>query len=268
MTSYDRRAALPEQPITTGDGAVDDALNTQLRALRAAVRGLQQQSVIEPLSVEPSRTYDGLLAVCDGGGWDPAGDGAPHLLVHWQGVWRRLLDDRHLEAPLETQDPHPQYWHKAIDAAGVALSITAPLALTAGAQVTPWDTVSVPDYQVGALLDGTITLGGSDAANGLYLMSVYLQVQAAVLAQLSFDITVNGVSDGRVLHLNLGVQQTKGALSWTSLVAVNTDAPAALQLRNVAASGPYTVLSAVWSCYRVAPGGGVQGFTLPSGVSV
>jgi hypothetical protein len=87
---YDRRQALPEQPVVTGDLAVDDALNTQLQALRAAVRRLQESAVIEPVSAEPERPYTGQLAVCDGEGWDHGGDGAPRLLCYLGGAWVAL----------------------------------------------------------------------------------------------------------------------------------------------------------------------------------
>jgi len=40
-----------------------------------------------PLSAAPSSPVSGMLAVCDGSGWDPVADGNEHLMVYINAGW-------------------------------------------------------------------------------------------------------------------------------------------------------------------------------------
>lgn len=182
-----------------------------------------------------------------------------------------LLADRHLSVDPITNNPHRQYWHKGRDTAGGAMSISSDKALNSGDTLAPWDMFTVDPYNVGGnLTNGAFLVDGTVRSNGIYLMALYLDLTGGNRALHTFDFYVNGVPTGNPFRLLFGNQQTDGMVTWVGLVTINSSAPAEVTVRNVSASAPFTVVSADWSMFRVAPmaGTATDSFSIASGINL
>lgn len=184
----------------------------------------------------------------------------PMKRVQLEGIFNYLRANRfadwtddHVAIVPTTKDPHPQYWHKVLDPAGGSMTINSSKAFTAGQTIAPWDSFPVAPYQItGNLTAGAWGVDGTARENGIYLMSIYLDLSGGNRAEHTFDFYVDGVPTGNPFRLLFGNQQTDGMFSWSGLVTINTNQPANVTLRNVTASAPFTVVSADWSLHRIA----------------
>jgi hypothetical protein len=201
----------------------------------------------------------------------------PMKRVQLEGIFNylranRFVDwaDDHVAVVPPDKDPHPQYWHKVLDPAGGSMSIYSAKAFTAGQTIAPWDSAPVAPYMIaGDTLVGAFTVDGSARMNGVYAMSIYLDLSGGNRAEHTFDFYVNGVPTGNPFRLRFGNQQTDGSASWNGLVTINASSPAEVTFRNVTASDPFTVVSADWSMHRLAHAGDAfSAFVVPQGIHI
>jgi len=201
----------------------------------------------------------------------------PHKRIQLEGIYNYLRANtfadwtkEHVSFDPTTKDPHPQYWHKELDPAGGAMAINTSKAFVSGDAIAPWDGFPVTPYQIeGNLSAGTFGVDGTARENGVYLMSIFLDMTGGNRAEHIFDFYINDIAVGNPFRLLFGSQQTDGILSWTGLVTINASQPANVSLRNVSATDPFTVLSADWSLHRVAIiGGRIASFVVPPGINI
>jgi hypothetical protein len=167
-----------------------------------------------------------------------------------------LIRDDHLDwtPPFGTENPHPQYWHRVLDTAGVSFYLSTPQAGAAGSPIGPWDGYTVNPYGLTVdLATGRVHFDGTDSSNGVYVFSVYMEITSTQSSNFVFGyFDSQGNSANLSFLVDLGVQQTVGIVSWTHLATIDITTPGWFELRCVSATAPFTVTSARTSAHRVA----------------
>jgi len=244
------RVAIPEK-------GAREPINQRLESYHRALEQLQSRALLEPLPAAPRRAYDGQLVMCDGVNWDGAGTGQAAVMYYHAGQWWPLLDTHHLNwaAPSGEENPHPQYFHKVLDPAGVSMSVVMVPGPVPGGVVSGWTDYVVSPYGLAAdTVLGRISFDGTAETNGVYVFSVYLDIAGNNKGEYHFDFFDHlGAPQGLDFRLAFANSQSDGAISWSHVGYINMASPGWLELRCTLASSAYTIRRGRFSAHRISP---------------
>ena len=265
--SRDIRVPLNDIPVTGINERIDNQINQRFESVMRAIMQLQARTLLEPRSIPPYKPYDGQVELADGVGWDPLGLGGEYLCYYWQGEWRSILDDRHLDItpPDYIEDPHQQYWHKVLDPAWMHLhfeDFNTPKTVTNGQIITNYTGNIVSDWQLTSdPVAGTVVISdtGLKPQTGVYHFSVsgYLAAEK----NSSYVITMYRDGAPTVLRCPMVFGANTEDSSFVFSGVGYTDTPCTLDLRlEVGAS--VNISTIFWSMHRVSPIAGTPGIEI------
>lgn len=173
-----------------------------------------------------------------------------------EGIHNYLRADDHLalSPSAYTEDPHKQYWHKALDPAYARLRIatdTGPF--SAGQTIKPW--LLGPPLPFHTSVDapnGAMTIAGIRQL-GVYGVYFSATILGTAGATYTFTLHVDGAPTTIVLSTTLGTQQTIAALAGSTLLETSKAASRTIEWRLTTATSTCTIKNAEFAISRIAP---------------
>lgn len=167
----------------------------------------------------------------------------------------RRTEHQTVKGPSYAEDPHQQYWHKALDPAWARMRASSTIGpFTAGDVIKPWAVPTSPaPYHIVA--DGTL---GTLTNPSLFYTGVYAVFLTLPLINgisngaYDFRLFSDGVAYGSIFPVRVGDQQTRQTSSFATLI--DSRSAGVLDLRCVAASSTFNLIAGtMFLVYRISP---------------